>query len=147
PSKDVVRFRQLSLAYGAGGVSWWDWQEATTGMWRAVAQPIGSLAGFTPTIGMATLGLHALGDVVVWAQEHLVSAGQRIKVDGSFGSGTLRAVRNFQSAHGLPADGLIGTLTWQALLRYAPATVHWTVRRQASTASASGLAMPAPKNA
>ena len=29
PAHQIFRFRQLSRAYGAGGVSWWDWQAAT----------------------------------------------------------------------------------------------------------------------
>ena len=33
----MVRFRQLSLAYGAGGISWWDWQEATGAGWQALS--------------------------------------------------------------------------------------------------------------
>jgi len=147
PSRDVVRFRQLAIAYGADGVSWWDWQDASNTMWRAIAQPVGSPANFTPVRGMAILGLHAVGDLVVWAQEHLVSAGYQIKIDGAFGPNTLQAVRNFQVANGLTADGRIGSFTWQALLRYRPAAVHWTLARQAATASASVLSLPEPKNA
>src|SRR5947208_17092327 len=28
PSRQVVRFRQISRSYSTSGVSWWDWQEA-----------------------------------------------------------------------------------------------------------------------
>lgn len=145
-NSDIVRFRQLSLAYGAGGVSWWDWQEAGN-KWHSVGVPIG-LASVTPATNYARLGHGAQGDVVVWAQEHLVTAGQRIPVDGAFGNRTLAAVKRFQSANGHSATGLIDTATWQMLLRYAPAHVHWT-RHSPRIASAAGAGnvFTVPKNA
>ena len=141
----IVRFRELSLAYGATGVSWWDWQEGGARQWKALAQPLGSLAGFAPVKGLASVGRGAAGDLVVWAQEHLVTAGQRIPVDGSFGAGTQSAVRRLQRAHGLAASGLIDATTWQILLRFRPAYVHWALHkagiRAASIASADGTTM------
>lgn len=35
------------------------------------------------------------------------------KLDGSFGANTAQAVRQFQKAYGLPADGIAGENTWQ----------------------------------
>jgi hypothetical protein len=124
-ASDVLRFRQLAIAYGATGISWWDWQEAATGQFTLIAQPLAALAGFTPSSSVAAIGLHAKGDLVVWAQEHLVSAGYRVTVDGGFGPGTQLAVEQFQSAKGLPITGVVDAGTWYYLLRYQPAFVHW----------------------
>ena len=35
--------------------------------------------------------------------------------DGSFGTETLNAVKNFQKDHGLTVDGVVGKTTWKAL--------------------------------
>jgi peptidoglycan hydrolase-like protein with peptidoglycan-binding domain len=64
--------------------------------------------------------------MVVWAQEHLVTAGYPTAVDGSYGPSTQTTVESFQTAQGLTADGIVGPATWAALLRYAPAAVSWT---------------------
>jgi hypothetical protein len=94
-----------------------------------------------------SLGLGAQGDLVVWAQEHLLTAGYRVGVDGGYGPLTQAAVASFQLAHGLVVDGILGPQTWQGLLRYAPAPVHWTVAgAQAATAARFSLTMPVPKS-
>jgi peptidoglycan hydrolase-like protein with peptidoglycan-binding domain len=158
PAHQIVRFRQLQRYYGGAGVSWWDWQESPTSAWIALSRPAGPLPGFAAVPGMATLGKGALGDLVVWAQEHLVTAGDPLTVDGAFGPATLAAVKSFQLAHDIPVTGLIDTTTWQALLRYQPAYVKWKLpakkkRGHAATvaraATAAGLAAgtPPPKSA
>ena len=40
-------------------------------------------------------------------QQALVNAGRSIPVDGTFGAVTERAVRDFQEANGLAADGIV----------------------------------------
>jgi peptidoglycan hydrolase-like protein with peptidoglycan-binding domain len=154
-SQQIIRFRALSRTYGFAGASWWDWQEATAANWRALIQPTASIAGYTVTTATPLLKKGSKGDLVVWAQEHLVTAGYTMPVDGGFGPQTLSAVQAFQTAHGLTADGVIGPDTWSALLAYAPATVLWTksgaqlstaMRSKARRAGAR-LVLPLPKNA
>ncbi len=147
PPSQVFRFRQISRVYGAANVSWWDWQEATTAGWVALSRPAGSLAGVSANPSLGTLQNGDQGDLVVWAQEHLYSAGYRVQVDGSFGPKTQAAVEGFEQAHGLPVDGLIDTPTWQALLRYPPAPVHWTAAgAKVASAARFSLTMPVPKS-
>ncbi|MEA2399250.1 MAG: hypothetical protein QOK25_2806, partial [Thermoleophilaceae bacterium] len=96
------------------------------------------------------------GDLVVWAQEHLISAGYAVGVDGGFGAKTEKAVKLFQGAHGLTPDGVIGPATWQALLRYRTARVAWgyhhsllQARVTSAVAAAGGAVIyaPVPKSA
>jgi len=126
PMGQIIRFRQLSRTYGAAGVSWWNWQQASTAGWKAISIGAGNLTGITPTATTPILRLHSLGDVVVWAQEHLATAGYTIPIDGDYGPATQSAVESFQAAEGLTADGIVGPATWAALLHFAPAPVTWT---------------------
>jgi peptidoglycan hydrolase-like protein with peptidoglycan-binding domain len=55
---------------------------------------------------------------------NLKGTGQTLKVDGVFGAKTTAWVRGFQQAiahevHGFPVDGVVGQLTWQALVTEA----------------------------
>jgi hypothetical protein len=125
PRAQLARFRELDLAYGSTGVSWWDWQEAASYSWRAISNWITKVSSSAAVTGMPVLKKGAAGDLVVWAQEHLRSAGEVVAVDGGFGPQTLRAVKSFQLAHSLTADGVIGNATWAALLSYQPASVTW----------------------
>jgi hypothetical protein len=153
----VLRFRQMSRAYGAGGVSWWDWQESSQRDWNAVGRPVGNLSGFaadpsTPTLSVKGGGGIWAGDLVVWAQQHLYKALGPMTIDGSFASQTQTAVEQFQSAHGLPVTGMVDSGTWQALLRYQPVSVTWTTKRHrpvavASRAAGSSRVLPVPASA
>jgi hypothetical protein len=142
PVSAVLRFRQDAAAYGATGLSWWDWQEATTAGWGAVGSPIQPLPPPSPTPGYPTLSNGSQGDLVVWAQEHLVAAGASIATDGAFGAHTAAAVRAFQTSHGISATGVIDATTWPALLALKPAAHDWagTVGAAARVARAAGVA-------
>jgi hypothetical protein len=126
PRGQLARFRALLPAYGATGVSWWDWQAAASYSWRWISNYVTELGSTAAVQGMPILRKGAAGDLVVWAQEHLRSAGETVAVDGGFGQQTLTAVKGFQLAHGLTADGVIGSATWTALLGYQPAPVTWS---------------------
>jgi hypothetical protein len=130
PIRQVTRFRQLSRVYAAGGVSWWDWQEATPAYFRAISRPVGVLHNVAANAPLATLTRSSQGDMVVWAQEHLDGYGFKLPIDGSFGRNTLFAVDEFQSAVGLPVTGVIDPATWAALLKVKPITPKWVIRRK-----------------
>lgn len=132
---DVQRFRSLSAGYGASGVSWWSWQSASTSGWMAIAPPA-PVPVAPPPPSYPLLKSGAKGDIVLWAQEHLMSAGQPVSPTGKYDSPTVNAVASFQAANGLPADGQLGPATWPVLLRLPPAPVSWT-SKGARAASAS----------
>jgi hypothetical protein len=153
PPGQIMRFRQLSRAYGAPNVSWWDWQETSSRDWGAIAQPIGNLSGAAakPNPQMPTLSVksqHGIssGDLVVWAQEHLMKAGARITIDGGFGPKTRTAVESFQTSHGLSPTGVIDAVTWRALLRYPPETVTWTSKGAHTSAARGSLLLQVPSS-
>lgn len=67
---------------------------------------------------LPTLRLNAVGAEVVELQSRLnllIAAG--LKTDGAFGPRTDAAVKTFQRSRGLTADGVVGKLTWEALLK------------------------------
>jgi hypothetical protein len=126
PMGQIIRFRQLSRTYHAAGVSWWNWQQASTAGWKGISIGAGNLSDVAATVDTPVLRLHSLGDLVVLAQEHLATAGYTIPIDGDYGPATQSAVEAFQAAEGLTADGIVGPATWGALLHFAPASVTWT---------------------
>ena len=76
--------------------------------------------GVPPRRLPASLRRGSRGDLVVWAQEHLRSAGQSgLAVTGVFGNPTRGGARIPERPRAR-ADGVIGTSTWRALLGSAP---------------------------
>ncbi|MER8042078.1 peptidoglycan-binding protein [Streptomyces sp. NPDC094032] len=62
-----------------------------------------------------TLRPGSQGQAVSTAQRLLRASGARIGVDGRYGPATAQAVKVFQRAHRLTADGVLGAATWQRL--------------------------------
>jgi hypothetical protein len=126
--KQIKLFRRFAINYGGLPPSWWSWQETSTREWGALgAQTAGPVVGYRPVTAHPLVKRKSKGDLVVWAQEHLVSAGQtQLPITGFFGPKTYAATRKFQSQHGLRADGVIGSATWRKLLRYRPVRVMWS---------------------
>ncbi len=58
---------------------------------------------------------HMQGPDVKSIQRALRHAGVRVQVDGTFGAQTQEAVKRFQRKQGLPADGVVGPATREAL--------------------------------
>jgi hypothetical protein len=149
--KQIKAFRRWALSYGSFGVSWWSWQETSKKQWRALKgrpRSYGTAAVLWPTLRQGSKG-----DLVVWAQEHLVGSGQVIPVTGNFLAGTATAVRNFQTFHGLPVTGVIDAATWPALLAQPAASVPWgtagysPARRFGARGASLSLGLSAPDSA
>lgn len=82
-------------------------------------QKVDGIAGPNTLVGCPTVRKGAKGNITKWIQKRLISLGYSCGssgVDGDFGSGTEKAVKNFQKAHGLTADGIVGQDTWKELL-------------------------------
>jgi hypothetical protein len=144
----IVAFRDESHNYGAAGVGWWEWSVTSKRDWSAFSQPLA--AGSPPAASAPVLRKGAAGDLVVWVQEHLYSAGQTTTIDGGYGPKTQAAVKAFQVAHGLSVDGVVGPETWAALLRYAPVAVTWTSKGARIASVPLGrrsLTLPVPTSA
>jgi hypothetical protein len=137
PSASVKRFRSVGFAYKTTGVSWWDWQSASSKQFSAIAAPTGPLKGYVADRTVASVARGAVGDVVVLAQEHLWNTRERVTIDGAFGKRTQAAVRAFQRASGLPVSGVITPQTWAKLLAVPVANVRWTTRGKSVVATVS----------
>ncbi len=131
PSSQVTRFRQLAAAYGATGVSWWDWQEASADGWTAISALLQPPAP-APAPGYPLLKRSSRGDLVVWAQQHLAAAGESVSANGTYDSGTEQAVVSFQTKHFLPQTRQIDSATWPSLLRFQPGAVATKAARTAA---------------
>lgn len=75
-------------------------------------------AGLAAVLSGGSAGAFQIGDTgagVRLVQQRLVEAGYSVEADGCYGAATADAVRLFQLRHHLPADGVAGPRTCQAL--------------------------------
>lgn len=77
---------------------------------RAVHRALNPNVPAWPTLRQGSIGVR-----VQVLQRLLNSRGAALNPDGDFGPLTANAVRSFQSANGLTADGIVGPLTWGKL--------------------------------
>ena len=64
-----------------------------------------------------TLRIGSSGQDVKTLQTALNKRGFSLNVDGVFGENTENAVKTFQSQNGLTVDGIVGSKTWNVLLK------------------------------
>lgn len=73
-------------------------------------------AGIDPGLNLPTLRRGSWGENVKRVQSLLnAEIGAGLVVDGLYGEATEEAVKKYQKAHGLTADGIVGPKTWAAL--------------------------------
>jgi NlpC/P60 family/Putative peptidoglycan binding domain len=82
------------------------------GLLARATRPAAGLRGLLP------VQFGERSNAVAAVQRRLAANGICVAVDGEFGPVTRRAVRAFQRAHGLMADGVVGRKTWGALVAY-----------------------------
>jgi hypothetical protein len=146
--KDVSRFRRLTASHGMGGVSWWSWQSASAGSWKALTPSQSTpLPGYKPPGQFPVIkrkGKNDSGDLVVWAQMHLVGGGflSDQKIDGRYDPLEANAVRALQTAKGLPVTGVIDRATWKKLLAYTPYRLTFTSNSSAVRSRYGVVAVP-----
>jgi peptidoglycan hydrolase-like protein with peptidoglycan-binding domain len=148
----IETFNKLARLYRAGGTSWYDWQSASKQGIAAISKIGNAPKNFKPYGQLANIRKGTVGDLAVWAQEHLDTwihrSGSRygikslLTVDGDFGNDTLTAVKAFQAAHALDASGIIGIHTWNLLMKLPAIKVTWVKRKggQATTITAAARA-------
>jgi hypothetical protein len=91
-----------------------------------------------------TLRVGATGSSVVFLQQRLTAKGFTVKADGDFGAKTETAVEQFQAAHGLEADGIVGSITWALLMAEGQATTPTAVLDEAWAALAAAIPQDTP---
>ena len=145
----IKAFRRFAASHGGFAPSWWSWQETNGQEWGALGadSALRPVAGYSPDPTHPLLKRKSSGDMVVWAQQHLVAAGADLPVTGVFGRWTARATRIFKEEHGLPANGVIDTDTWNELLKLTPYRPRWAAVRGRPGAGVSGAAASLPRPA
>lgn len=92
------------------------WSDAPSEWWHLMCRP--ERATVKPKRAFVPLRRRSSGKRVEWVQRRLRAKGfKSVRKTGYFGDATRSAVRRFQKAHNLKADGVVGPATWLALSR------------------------------
>jgi Putative peptidoglycan binding domain len=123
----IARFRALTVAYGAPGISWWDWAwAAQSALWGPLSALLHAPPHFRgPDESWPVLAWGSRGDPVVWLQEHLARDYPSQGITGLFAGQTRADLAAFQARRGLDPTGRTDAATWRALLRLEPVAVAW----------------------
>jgi putative chitinase len=99
-----------------GGLNGIDSRRAYLMRAKALVAPLAAtMAGGSGHGNQPVLYRGTTGDAVAQLQQDLAARGYAVARDGAFGPGTEVALRHFQSAHGLPPDGIAGPALWAAI--------------------------------
>lgn len=93
-----------------------DRQSFWYGHQQAYRSTFGSAPKRTFKVELSELQCGCGGEEVRALQAHLRGCGYKIDADGVFGRATETAVKQYQTSHGLTADGVVGLNTRQSLL-------------------------------
>lgn len=115
-AKQVIEFRKYARLYGARGYSWWAWTNTGRGAWIALRRKLRRSTVRAAPPAYPELAQGGKGDLVRWAQMHLVAAGMQLETDGEFDAEMTLILQGFQQQKGLPLSGRIDQVTWPALL-------------------------------
>ncbi|MGH2852500.1 MAG: peptidoglycan-binding domain-containing protein [Solirubrobacteraceae bacterium] len=123
----IARFRALTVAYGAPGISWWDWAWASqSALWGSLSALLRRPTHFRgPDESWPVLSAGSRGDPVIWLQEHLAREDPAQRVTGLFAGQTRADLAAFQARRRLPVTGRTNPATWRALLELDPVSVIW----------------------
>ena len=107
PKTDAaIKAYQRTLHVSPDGV----WGPATQAASDNLITALQKLHPHAVAMAMPVISIGVKGDAVAELQRHL-----GITADGNFGPMTQHAVMNFQQAHHLTVDGVVGAQTWSAL--------------------------------
>ena len=144
-NSELLRFRALSAAWGAPGVSWWDWQESGSKQWAALGSSLSWPPATAAPPAWVTVGSSSKGDLVLWAQQHLKAGKYAVKLNGKFDQQTRAAVALLQGRNLMLPTGVIDQPTWKLLLKFQLPLPIWA-RPVRPTPTSGQIHTPPPVN-